>query len=98
MPLHANRGNGRTYTDADRRRSHETSTYGRLTNGHLFANPLFHHLDGRDPAVDQKHLFITLARKPLGDDAAGKTGADYEPIKHGRLPGQMPVQAPPRAV
>src|SRR3954465_15056304 len=48
VPLHANRGNGRTYTDADRRRSHETSTNGRLTNGHLFANPIFHHLDGRD--------------------------------------------------
>jgi hypothetical protein len=33
-------------------------------------------------AVDQQHLFVTLAREPLGDDAAGKSGADHEPIKH----------------
>ena len=45
-PLHAGRGHGRTYTAADRRRSGQTSTHGGLTNGHLFANPFFHHLDG----------------------------------------------------
>jgi hypothetical protein len=26
------------------------STHGRPTDGHLFANPFFHHLDGRDPS------------------------------------------------
>ena len=34
------------------------------------------------PTVDQKHLFVTLARKPFGDDAAGKSSADHKPIKH----------------
>src|SRR5262245_49322398 len=47
-PLHADRRNGRYYTAADRRRSGETSTHGGLTFGHLFANPFFHQLDGRD--------------------------------------------------
>ena len=48
VPLYADRRHGRTSTAIDRRRSCETSTYGGLTNGHLFANPFFHHLDGRD--------------------------------------------------
>ena len=47
--LHADRGNGRYYTAADRRRSGQTSTHGGLTDGHLFTNPFFHHLDGCDP-------------------------------------------------
>ena len=32
-----------------RRRSGQTSTHGRLTNGHLKLHPDLHHLDGRDP-------------------------------------------------
>ena len=48
MPLHADRGNGRTETTVDRSRSGETSTLGGLTNGYLFASPFFYHLDGRD--------------------------------------------------
>ena len=34
------------------------------------------------PAIDHKHLFVTLARKPFGNNAPGETGADDEPIKH----------------
>ena len=49
MPPHADRGNGRTYTAADRRRSSKTSTHGRLTNGHLKLHPNLYQLDGRDP-------------------------------------------------
>ena len=48
-PLYADRGYGRIDTAVDRRRSGKTSTPGRLTVGHLFANPFFHHLDGRSP-------------------------------------------------
>src|SRR5215208_610726 len=59
-PLHADRRNGRTYTAADRRRSGETSTHGGLTIGHLFANPFFHHLDGRDRVVGQRNSVDTF--------------------------------------
>jgi len=48
VPLHADRGNGRTYTAADRRRSGQTSTNGGLTNGHLKLHPDLHLIDGRD--------------------------------------------------
>src|SRR5689334_24989781 len=48
-PLHADRGNGRTYTAADRCRRGETSTPGGLTDGHLKLHPNLHLLDGRDP-------------------------------------------------
>src|SRR5690348_1820336 len=47
-PLYADRGNGRTYTAADRCRRGETSTYGGLIDGHLKLHPDLHHLDGRD--------------------------------------------------
>ena len=47
-PLHADRGNGRTYTADDRCPAGETSTHGGLTNGHLKLHPDLHHLDGRD--------------------------------------------------
>src|SRR5437763_15800292 len=50
VPLHADRGDGRTYTAADRCRSGKTSTHGGLTDGHLKLHPDLHHLDGRDPA------------------------------------------------
>src|SRR5690348_9186783 len=46
------------------------------------------------PTVDQKHLFVTLAREPFGNDAAGEPGADHEPIKHGRLRSQIALLAP----
>src|SRR5215472_8646236 len=49
VPLHADRGDGRTYIAADRRRSGETSTHGGLTNGHLKRHLNLHLLDGRDP-------------------------------------------------
>src|SRR6266478_9028556 len=49
VPLHADRGNGRTYTTPARRRAGQTSTHGCLTNGHLKLHPDLHHLDGRDP-------------------------------------------------
>src|SRR5215472_10435343 len=48
VPLHADRGDGRTYIAADRRRSGETSTHGGLTNGHLKRHLNLHLLDGRD--------------------------------------------------
>src|SRR5436853_2795649 len=48
VPLHADRGDGRTYTAADRCRSGKTSTHGGLTDGHLKLHPDLHHLDGRD--------------------------------------------------
>jgi hypothetical protein len=47
-PLHADRGHGRTHSAGDRRRARQTSTKGRLTNGHLNAQADLHHLDGRD--------------------------------------------------
>src|SRR5437764_6599047 len=53
-PLHADRGNGRTYTAADRRRSGETSTHGGLSDGHLKLHPDLHHLDGRDRHLPYK--------------------------------------------
>ena len=37
------------------------------------------------PPVDQEHLFIALARQPLGNDASRKAGADHQPIKHSAL-------------
>ena len=46
--LHADRGNGRTYTAADRCRRGETSTAGGLTDGCLKLHPNLHLLDGRD--------------------------------------------------
>src|SRR5580693_8043533 len=56
VPLHANRGDGRTYTAADRRRSGKTSTHGGLTNGHLKLHLDLHQLDGRDPYLrDRLH-------------------------------------------
>src|SRR6266699_2606522 len=58
VPLHANRGHGRTYTAAARRRSGQTSTHGGLTDGHLFAKSFFHRLNGRDP---QRSLCRPLA-------------------------------------
>src|SRR6516165_12758004 len=48
VPLHANRGNGRTYTATARHRDRQTTTHRRLTNGHLKLHSNFHHLDGRD--------------------------------------------------
>src|SRR5207248_8427485 len=59
-PLHADRGNGRTYTAADRRRSGETSTHGGLSDGHLKLHPDLHHLDGRDPGLARIGLTIDL--------------------------------------
>lgn len=41
------------------------------------------------PTVDYKHLFVTLARQPFGNDAPGETGADDEPIKHEPLRSQI---------
>src|SRR5690348_12673600 len=46
------------------------------------------------PTVNQKHLFVPLARKPFGNDAAGEPGANHEPIKHEHLHSQRPLQAP----
>ena len=46
MPLHADRGNGRTYTAAARRRARQTSTPGRLIDGHLKLRSDLHQLDG----------------------------------------------------
>ena len=60
-PLHADRGDGRTYTAADRRRSGKTSTHGGLTNGHLKLHPNLHHLDGRSLAPP---LLLQAARGP----------------------------------
>src|SRR5437764_8639653 len=51
VPLHADRGDGRTYTAADRCRSGKTSIHGGLTDGHLKLHPDLHHLDGRDRAA-----------------------------------------------
>src|SRR5205809_8050029 len=48
VPIHADRGNGRTHTAPARRRTGQTSTHGRLTDGHLKLHPDLHHLDGRD--------------------------------------------------
>src|SRR4051812_1446733 len=47
-PIHAGRGNGRTYTAADRCRSGKTSTPGGLTDGHLKCHSNLHQLDGRN--------------------------------------------------
>src|SRR5918912_4510227 len=49
-PLYADRGDGRTYIAADRRRSRETSTPGGLIDGHLKLHSNLHLLDGRDLA------------------------------------------------
>src|SRR3954447_23918148 len=46
-PVYASRGDGRTYTAPDRRRSGKTSTPGGLTDGHLKLHPNLHQLDGR---------------------------------------------------
>src|ERR1044072_2988318 len=81
--LHADRRHGRTYTAADRRRSGKTSTHGRLTVGHLFANPFFHHLDGRDHDIA---FLDTVARlyKPLDESAGLHVGAKrrHQEIDH----------------
>src|SRR5215831_4358687 len=48
VPLHADRGDGRTYTAPARRPTGQTSTYGRLTIGHFKLHLDLHHLDGMD--------------------------------------------------
>src|ERR1044071_2670927 len=62
-PIHAGRGNGRTYTAADRCRSGKTSTNRRLTNDHLKPCPNLHLLDGRSP--------------PFGAGGIEHTGPDH---------------------
>jgi hypothetical protein len=52
VPLHADRGDGRTYTAVDRCRSGETSTLGGPIHGHLKLHPDLHQLDGRDPVPE----------------------------------------------
>src|SRR5215831_2770307 len=51
VPLHADRGDGRTYTAPARRPTGQTSTHGRLTIGHFKLQLDLHHLDGRDPSI-----------------------------------------------
>ena len=63
VPLHADRGNGRTYTAADRPRSGQTSTHRRLTNGHLKLHSDLHQLDGHDPTPTRTKF--KLARREL---------------------------------
>src|SRR3954454_9479351 len=46
-PIHAGRGNGRTYTVADRRRSGKTSTPGGLTDGHVWTTAPVQGKNGR---------------------------------------------------
>src|SRR3954470_11827341 len=46
-PIHAGRGNGRTYTAADRRRSGKTSTPGGLTHGHVWTTASVQGKNGR---------------------------------------------------
>jgi hypothetical protein len=65
VPLYADRGDGRTYTIADRRRSSKTSTHGGLTNGHLKLHPDLHQLDGRDPARSSSALKATAPSRAL---------------------------------
>jgi hypothetical protein len=48
LPLHADRGDGRTRTARARHRVGQTSTTGRLTDGHGKLHPDLHHLQGRD--------------------------------------------------
>src|SRR5205814_3155776 len=60
VPLHADRGDGRTYTAADRCRSGKTSTHGGLTDGHLKLRPNLHHLDGRDPRGERLFFSVQL--------------------------------------
>src|SRR5205085_1688775 len=64
VPLHADRGDGRTYTAADRCRSGKTSTHGGLTDGHLKLHPDLHHLDGRDPR--RVRFWLALRGSPPG--------------------------------
>jgi len=43
----------------------QNSIHGGLTNGHLFANPFFHHLDGRD--LDELEKGVQGARIGMGE-------------------------------
>src|SRR4051812_40680679 len=64
-PVYASRGDGRTYTAADRRRSGKTSSPGGLTNGHLKLHPNLHQLDGRSLIVDETG-FLKKGTKSAG--------------------------------
>src|SRR5215472_16007447 len=75
VPLHADRGDGRTYIAADRRRSGQTSTHGGLTNGHLKRHLNLHLLDGRDLVVVIRPATVWLAEPDPGEIAT-RYGAD----------------------
>src|SRR5215472_4881679 len=77
VPLHADRGDGRTYIAADRRRSGETSTHGGLTNGHLKRHLNLHLLDGRDPfAPNTAEMSILQDHRSARSDKMSKGFAD----------------------
>src|SRR3954454_13326939 len=57
-PVYASRGDGRTYTAADRRRSGKTSIPGGLTNGHLKLHPNLHQL-ATEGAFNAEGWFMT---------------------------------------
>src|SRR3954466_715443 len=70
-PVYASRGDGRTYTAADRRRSGKTSIPGGLTNGHLKLHPNLHQLDGRSPDYAFESSIMPLDSRRLGQKTAG---------------------------
>ena len=85
MPLHADRGNGRTCTAADRCRSCETSTHGGLTIGHLKLYPDF-------PLREFAEAGGLLAYSTNFDDLF-RAAADYvDRVLKGAQPGELPVQ------
>src|SRR4051794_2258449 len=69
-PIHADRGYGRTYTAADRCRSGETSTDGRLTHGHLKLHPNLHPVDGRSLGNTSAAIVSLLETMPAADQTA----------------------------
>src|SRR5437762_6814678 len=75
VPLHADRGDGRTYTAADRCRSGETSTHGGLTDGHLKLHSDLHRLDGRD-------LFFRFGARRAARTARLRVCVGAKPAQH----------------
>src|SRR3954453_6056232 len=73
-PIHAGRGDGRTYTAADRCRSGKTSTPGRLTNGHLKRCPNLLPVDGPSPEFRRQMVELVRAGRDPADLAR-----EYEP-------------------
>ena len=75
-PLHAGRGDGRAALARPRGRHPETSTPGRLIDGHLGARSIFHHVDGRDRPARGRRLGwgAEIRYKSLYDKNALKIG------------------------